>query len=211
MALVVQEKARLNQATPAAGEANVVPLHPPAAVSAGGSSWWLRIAASLVLLAAGIVIGNLWRPLSADVAVVPPAHDTALEQRLDALTGNPAAPTLSASERMLLVSELAKEADHNGDPVVQVLINTLNFDSNINVRLAAGQALFRLRDDPRVGEAFVQSLTIQTNPYVQVMLIELLVDMREQRAVPELERLAQRRDLLPVVRQQAKSGLGLLI
>jgi HEAT repeat protein len=98
-----------------------------------------------------------------------------------------------------------------GDPAVQVLINTLNFDPNPNVRLAACEALFRLRTDPRVGEAFVQSLPIQTDPNVQITLIEMLVELHERRAVPQLERLAKQRDALPVVRKQAEAGIGVLI
>jgi hypothetical protein len=209
MAALAQEKAALANTNAEAGEAKVIRMEPAGATSAGG--WWMRIAASLVLLAAGILLGNLWRPLSPEVAAVTTAETTAVQQRFHALNGDPTAPTLSASDRIQLVSELAGDATGTSDPVVQVLINTLNFDPNINVRLAAGQALYRLREDPRVGEAFIQSLTIQTDPNVQIMLIELLVDMREQRAVPELERLSQRRDALPIVRQQAESGLGLLI
>ena len=112
---------------------------------------------------------------------------------------------------MSLVSELAGKAEGASDPVVQVLINTLNFDPNTNVRLAAGKALYRLREDPRVGEAFIQSLTIQTDPNVQITLIEALVTLREKRAVPQLEQLAQKPEVLPAVRQQAESGLGQLI
>ncbi|MGY2134344.1 zf-HC2 domain-containing protein [Hymenobacter sp. HD11105] len=209
LTLLAQEKARVNQPSTAAAEAHMVPLQPAPAVAAG--TWWLRIAASGVLLAVGLVLGNLWRPLSADVSVRTRVNAEVSPPRLHALTSDPTAPTLSASARIQLVSELAGEAQGKDDPVVQVLINTLNFDPNANVRLAAGKALFRLRADPRVGEAFLQSLPIQTDPYVQILLIELLVDLREQRAVPELERLAQRPDALPLVRQQAKSGLGLLI
>ncbi|SFQ80897.1 HEAT repeat domain-containing protein [Hymenobacter arizonensis] len=209
LAALAQETDQLKQPAGAGSEAIVVPLN-PTSVHPTSSGWWLRIAASLLLLAAGMVLGNHWRPLSsATVALSTP--DAQAAPRFQALVGNLTAPTLSASQRLLLVSELAAEAQTSGDPVVQALINTLNFDPNPNVRLAAGKGLYRLRADPRVAEAFVQSLTIQTDPYVQILLIELLVEMREQRAKPELERLSRRPDALPVVRQEAKAGLGQLI
>jgi HEAT repeat protein len=46
---------------------------------------------------------------------------------------------------------------------------------------------------------------------VQITLIEALVTLREKRAVPELQQLAQQPEVLPAVRQQAESGLGQLI
>ena len=91
------------------------------------------------------------------------------------------------------------------------LIHTLDTDPNPNVRLAACEALFRLRADPRVGPALVEALPLQTDPNVQITLIETLVTLREKRAVPGLEQLAKKRDALPAVRQQAESGLGQLI
>ncbi|QIL77081.1 HEAT repeat domain-containing protein [Hymenobacter sp. HDW8] len=208
MAALEREKAALAKPESEVREAKVVRLEPAKSEESG--MWWLRIAASLVLLATGVLLGNLWRPLGADVAGISPVATTA-DSRLGTLKVNPAVPSLSASDRIQLVNEMAGEVKGSADPTVQALINTLNFDPNTNVRLAAGQALYRLRDDPRVREAFVQSLTIQTDPNVQIMLIELLVALRERRAVPELERLSQRRDALPIVRQQAESGLGQLI
>ncbi|SMB88125.1 putative transmembrane anti-sigma factor [Hymenobacter roseosalivarius DSM 11622] len=207
MAALEREKAALAKPESVAGEAKIVRMEPAASDPTG--MWWLRIAASLLLLATGVLLGNLWRPAGTDVAGVTTA--TTSDPRFRALKVNPTAPSLSASDRIQLVNEMAVDAEGISDPTVQALINTLNFDPNTNVRLAAGQALYRLRDDPRVGEAFVQSLTIQTDPNVQIMLIELLVALRERRAVPELERLSQRRDALPIVRQQAESGLGQLI
>jgi hypothetical protein len=208
MAALEREKAALAKPESVAGEAKVIRMEPAASEQSG--MWWLRIAASLLLLATGVLLGNLWRPIGADVAGVT-TTETTTDPRFRALKVNPAAPSLSASDRIQLVNEMAGGAEGSADPTVQALINTLNFDPNTNVRLAAGQALYRLRDYTRVGEAFVLSLTIQTDPNVQIMLIELLVTLRERRAVPELERLSQRRDALPIVRQQAESGLGQLI
>ncbi|UOQ65352.1 HEAT repeat domain-containing protein [Hymenobacter volaticus] len=57
----------------------------------------------------------------------------------------------------------------------------------------------------------MQALPNQNDPNVQITLIELLVALRDKRAVPTLERLSRQSDALPAVRQQAASGLGQLI
>ncbi|GAB2943381.1 hypothetical protein GCM10027048_05020 [Hymenobacter coalescens] len=205
-----QEKAA--QGTPVVSappgpEARVRPMWP-----AEATRWTLRVAAGVALLVMGMMLGQWWRPTEATTAATaPPAATTKHAMQLASALSGEASQRLSASDRIQLVSNAAAAADTTGDPVVQVLINTLNFDPNANVRLAAASALYRLRADPRVGEAFTQSLTIQTDPNVQIVLIELLVNMRERRAAAQLEELAQKSDALPIVRQQAEYGLGTLL
>ena len=168
---------------------------------------WLRVAASIALLAVGAVLGLLLRPAgSLDMAARQPDASTKLAAHLTAATSQPA----TASRRIQLVAE-APATVQPGDPAVQVLINTLNADPSPNVRLAACEALYRLRADPRVGPALVQALPNQRDPNVQITLIELLVALRDKRAVPTLERLSRQPDALPAVRQQAENGIGLLI
>ena len=87
----------------------------------------------------------------------------------------------------------------------------VNFDPNTNVRLAACEALYRMRVDYRLKEAQVHSLPIQTDPNVQVTLIDMLVTLRVHRAVPQFERLAKCPDALPVVRAQAEESIGKLL
>ena len=147
-----------------------------------------------------------WGGRSSENVAAGAAGRPALAAALAADNGQP----VSASNRIQLVTGAPRGAEP-GDPTVQVLVNTLNFDPNPNVRLAACEALFRLRADPRVGEALVHSLPLQTDPNVQITLIDLLVTLRVPRAVPQLERLAKRPDALPVVRAQAEAGIGKLI
>jgi len=169
---------------------------------------WLRIAASVALVAIGAVLGLLLRggQPAATVAAAEPAAPT-LSARMAAARQQPAA----ASERLQLVSQAPAAVVEPNDPAVLTLIHTLDTDPNPNVRLAACEALVRLRADPRVGPALVEALPLQTDPNVQITLIEALVMLREKRAVRELEQLAQKPEVLPAVRQQAESGLGQLI
>ena len=207
MALLEQQKALLPPAvapvTLTASTPKVVAMWP--AVVANN---WLRIAASIMLVAAGVLLGRQlpWGGRSNEDVAAGAADRPALAAALAADNGQP----VSASNRIQLVARAPRSAEP-GDPTVQVLVNTLNFDPNPNVRLAACEALFRLRADPRVGEALVHSLPLQTDPNVQITLIDLLVTLRVPRAVPQLERLAKRPDALPVVRAQAEAGIGKLI
>ena len=212
MAMLEQQKALLPPVTaanpaPVTSTAKMVSMWPAAIANN-----WLRLAASVVLVAAGVLLGRQlpWGGQDAnDSANIAPSSKPSTITLAQALAGDAGRP-VSASDRIRLVANATTETTP-GDPTVQVLVNTLNFDPNPNVRLAACEALYRLRADPRVGEALVHSLPIQTDPNVQITLIDLLVSLRVHRAVPQLERLAQRPDALPVVRAQAEAGIGKLI
>ncbi|MGI4863200.1 MAG: HEAT repeat domain-containing protein [Janthinobacterium lividum] len=173
------------------------------------TSSWLRIAASVALVAIGTVLGLLLRggQPAAQLAVAPAAPQPTLSTQLAAARQQPA----SASQRLQLVSQAPALVTEANDPAVLTLIHTLDTDPNPNVRLAACEALVRLRSDPRVGPALVEALPLQTDPNVQITLIEALVTLHEKRAVPELEQMAKQPEVLPAVRQQAESGLGQLI
>ncbi|SNC75014.1 Putative zinc-finger [Hymenobacter gelipurpurascens] len=209
-AMLAAEKALVSATSQAQSlEAKVVPLHPVASASAASNTvMWLRIAASIALLAVGTVFGLLLRqPTTPEIATTTPAADAQqLAARLTAATQQPA----TASHRIQLVSD-ASGNSRPGDPTVLVLINTLNSDPNPNVRLAAADALYRLRADSLVAPALIQALPVQTDPNVQITLIELLVKLRDKKAVPQLKRLSQRPDALPAVRDQARQGISILI
>lgn len=216
MAMLEQQKQLLKPEAPAVApalaqaaarpEAKVVSMWPTAVASS-----WLRVAASLVLIAAGVFLGRNLHWGSADNSSIAasspekPAH-VELAKALNGRNGQ----AVSASDRIQLVTNSTKEpvADDN---TVQVLLNTLNFDPNPNVRLAACEALYRLRDAPGVREGLANSLPIQTDPNVQIALIDMVVSLRVHRAVPQLQRLAKKADALPVVRAQAEAGIGKLI
>jgi hypothetical protein len=216
MAMLEEQKQQLKPeavvakpvAAPAQPEAKVVSMWPTA-----GLNNWMRVAASIVLIATGVLLGrNLhWGPQGgAEVATTAPdANQQTHTQLARALT--PAnGQVVSASDRIQLVNNSTKETEP-GDATVQVLLNTLNFDPNPNVRLATCEALYRLRADPRVREGLVHALSVQTDPNVQITLIDMVVSMQVRRAVPQLEKLSKRSDALPVVRAQAEAGIGKLI
>ncbi len=91
------------------------------------------------------------------------------------------------------------------------LVNTLNTDPSPNVRLAAVEALYLFRNQPGVRESLVDSLAVQDSPLVQVALIDLLVEIREQRASEALKALVKNDKLNPDVKKLAERGIKQLI
>jgi hypothetical protein len=97
-----------------------------------------------------------------------------------------------------------------GDPdreVLAALLDRLNYDSNVNVRLAAVDALQRFGRDAVVRQGARESLAKQQSPLVQIALIELVSEWKDRQSAPVLQRLAAQPSLNPSVRQRAERAL----
>jgi HEAT repeats/Putative zinc-finger len=112
----------------------------------------------------------------------------------------------SASGRLQGVSYSMRMQE--ADPqVLDALVHTLRYDSNVDVRLAALDALGRYGKRPEVSRGLVESLESQQSPLVQVALIDVLVDLHESSAVAPLRRLQQMPNVDPTVRKHAEWGI----
>ncbi len=112
----------------------------------------------------------------------------------------------SASERLRGVS-WAYRVESSDTEVLAALLTTVNQDPNVNVRLAAVDALHAFGSSPVVRSAIVQAIPKQTTPLVQMALIDLLGDLKEKEAVPELRKLANDQAMDAGVRQRATLAL----
>ncbi len=144
--------------------------------------------------------------MKGDVGIEMSSLDAASVAQMKKMLAFERTPVTSASQRIQAVNQSydLDQADHN---ITQLLINTLNFDPNVNVRLAACQALLRFENERNVKEALIQSLGIQTDPSIQITLIEALVSIKERRAVDQIEQLARNQQVMDIVRIKAKEGL----
>jgi hypothetical protein len=111
-----------------------------------------------------------------------------------------------ASDRLEGVGMSAR-LDSPDRKTLRALVDTLDGDPNVNVRLAAVDALYLFRNDPGVKDSLVRSLGKQESPLVQVALIDLLVEIRERRAADALRKLIGDARLAPQVKEHAKLGL----
>ncbi len=116
----------------------------------------------------------------------------------------------SASQRIKAVN-FSYDMDGADQKVVDVLIQTMNFDKNLNVRLHAAEALTRFGSEDKVRDAFILTLARQDNPEMQIKAINILVHLKEERAVGELLKLLDQEDLIDPVKQSAQDGLNILL
>lgn len=118
----------------------------------------------------------------------------------------------SAGQRLQAVQQVNYLPNKKADAeLISVLIYTMNFDENVNVRIASIEALQHFADRPIVRKALTNSLKIQTNPSVQIQLIETLVQNPDSTTIPTLQEVLSKPDLQEAVRQQLEVGIGKLI
>jgi len=174
--------------------------------------WWmtpgLQAAAAVVLLGIGTAIGmTIGR-----AAPAPAAVDGSVAELRDELRSMRQMVTLallqqqSASERLKGVTWTAS-LEEPGAEVVTALVDAVQHDPNVNVRLASIDALKRFAERDAVRSAVIGALDSQTSPLVQIALIDFMVETNERRAVGALERLSMDADINRTVRERASWGL----
>lgn len=115
----------------------------------------------------------------------------------------------SASQRLEGVSWSTRL--QQPDPkVMDALFHTLRFDNSVDVRLASLDALSRYTGRPEVRRELVSALQEKQSPLVQIALIDLLVDLHDQNAVPQLKRFQQDPKIDPNVRKHVDWGIDQL-
>ncbi|RDV11042.1 HEAT repeat domain-containing protein [Pontibacter diazotrophicus] len=173
-------------------------------------SYWY-VAASILLIAGAFWAGSRFMQPSSTAPQAPEIAALRQEiQEMKEVLAAGATADYSASDRIKVVSQ-EFEASPEDDEVISLLIRTMNSDPNVNVRLAASEALYQFKDNEQVRDAFIQSLPLQTDPLMQITLIDMLVKIKEKKAVEPLQKLAEQENLLPIVKHKAEEGIGILI
>lgn len=175
------------------------------------TSWGMRLAAGVAILLIGFVGGRFysrWQPDASNQSVLA-ANDLPETESIKKALASSALTQTSASDRIQAVNQ-SYELDQVDREITHLLINTLNFDANVNVRLAACQALLRFEQEEGVRQALIQSLRVQKDPNVQLTLIDALVSIKEKRAATDMQWLARNQQVLEIVRHKAQEGVGAL-
>jgi hypothetical protein len=171
--------------------------------------WWPKKAAfqfalALGLLIVGLLIGSFFTlraPFNGEVAQLRDEVHTMRQMVALSLMQQQ-----SASDRLKGVS-LSYQVQQPDSDVLSALLYTLNNDPNVNVRLAAADALYLFHDKKMVKEGLVESLSQQKSPLVQIALIDLMIEIRERQAVEAFKQLVKENKLNPAVKERAQWGI----
>jgi hypothetical protein len=164
----------------------------------GRESWWKeffswpqfapRLALAAITLVLGLITGYVLRsPADKDEQIGKLGQEISQLKEVMMLS---LLEKESATDRLKAVS-LTHGMDQASQKVTEALLQTLNNDENVNVRLAALDALKLYTRDSSVRESLVRSIAQQESPLVQVALAELMAQLQEKAAVKEFEKIIQ--------------------
>lgn len=198
----------------AIGSDNVLPMKPVSrkaftVAAESRASFWrpaLQLAAAVLVLAGGFMAGRSW----------PNAAHLEARSQISELRGElrgmreMVAMTLlqqdSAIGRLQGVS-WTNQLERPSDQVLSTLLETLQHDPNVNVRLASIDALRAFAGQDSVRTGLVEALGSKQSPLLQIALIDALTDLRERRSVDTLRTIAGDQKQNEAVRQRARRGL----
>ncbi len=200
--------------------AGMEPAKPAGSASTTGTlehwldCWWprrraLQFACAVLLFVLGLVIGPRLVRGGRQGAESAATRDAALVQLRDEVSSLKQLVTLSllqqqsASERLRGV-ESSQDLERPDARVLSALLRALDSDVNVNVRLAAVDALQQFARNDVVKKGLVDSLPRQSSPLVQIELINLMVRLKAPESVPALKALLQNSATNETVRQRQR-------
>ncbi len=169
-------------------------------------SWWmphpaLQAAFGVIILAAGILVGNMTARNSGQVAQLRTEVNS-----MKQLVTLSLLQQQNASDRLRGVN-WSYRVEQSDSEVLAALLATVNHDPNVNVRLAAVDALRNFGDSAVGRRGLAQALNKQTSPLVEIAILDQIVEMREKMATPAIRTLMATGDVNPEVKEHANWAL----
>lgn len=187
----------------------------PVTISGNRSSLFFRtaygVAAGIALLTGGIILGLIFsngitgKHKSDEISRLTNEVNELRKTAMYSLLKDE-----SSSSRIQAVNFIS-EIPEPDLRMVNALIHTLNNDENVNVRLTAAFALSKYGSVQAVRDSLVSSLTRQSDPILQVNLINILVDLKEKKAFLPIQEIMSDEKTMDVVKSVAQSGIRMLI
>lgn len=153
----------------------------------------------------GVLIGNYFTPIHDYQQQMNQLSDEVSQMRevmmLSLLDAQ------SPSERLKAVN-ISTDISSSDDRIISALLNTLNNDSNVNVRLASIEALLRHAQNPTARNGLIEAISKQQSPQVQVALADAMLALRERRSIESLQQLLEQKNLDSNVREKLKNTIA---
>lgn len=115
-----------------------------------------------------------------------------------------------ATERLRAVN-LTQDMNDVSAKVTNALFQTLNHDDNVNVRLAALEALKPYVQNGEIREKLVLSIARQESPLVQVALAELMAALQEKSSVDELKKILEKEETPGDIKKKIQETINVMI
>lgn len=167
-----------------------------------------QIAAGLVILISGALLGILLSQQpsnTGEVAQLQSEVDQVKQLLVLAKLDQP-----SPSQR-ILAANYTQEMTKPDDKIIAALIGTMNDDENVNVRMASIYALSKFTNEKSVREALVESLKSQEDALLQITLINILVQIKEESSIEVMKDLLNKDETIEAVKQMAEKGITTFI
>ena len=180
------------------------------------AKWWpqqpvLQFGLTAALLLVGVWIGYQNRPTIIPPVPVEPTQNVVNQLRdelhdMRQMVAMSLMQQQSASERLKGVS-WSNQIDQPDTEILNQLMETLMHDQNVNVRLAAIDALKKFGQRQIVKKGVLDALKKKDSPMVQVALIDYMIETNEKESVDTLRQIAKDTTANQSVRQRAEYGL----
>ncbi len=116
----------------------------------------------------------------------------------------------SATQRLKAVN-LSDNLNAPDEIIINALFTTLNNDENVNVRMAAIEALFKYSNQPEVREGLIESIPHQNSPLVLITLSKAMVILQEKGSVKKLKQFLKDNQMDENVKNQINKNIQKLI
>ncbi len=170
----------------------------------------LAIAAQIVLLLGLGFLGGYFANNSGGNE----AQIAALQQQVNQLSQNLHYTSLNkptASQRIKAINSIQTTNSLPNEKMIDALINTMNTDDNVNVRLTAIYALSDYSNSPKVKDALIESLEKQTDPILQITLINMVAGLNNEKSREVMRDIIENDNTNEQVKDHAKQTLNVSI
>jgi hypothetical protein len=159
------------------------------------TSWksFLRVAASVFIVASAFVIGTM----------VNNTDNNQIEQVLATIENESSSQRIAALNR----SENIETIDRR---ILEAFIDRMLYDEKPSVRLATVEALVKFASEEMVKVAFLKALEKDTDPAIQIELIQVLAKIEEKRALTPMKDLLNSEEVPEYVKKEIQYNISSL-
>lgn len=157
---------------------------------------FLKVAAVVSLLLCSYFLGKFHQTERSTSTITTTSETEDLENEMLALLNN-----TSASKRIQGVSYFEDQPDLD-EEIINALKDRMFNDNNNNVRLTAVEALGKFTASENVKNSLISALKSEKDPVIQIAIIQILVQIQEQKAIEPMQNLLENEETEPYVKEQ---------